>query len=118
MTSYTESNLEPMISYAQNGEDVLIRRLFPDKKDGFYIDVGAYHPTIDSVTKYFYEKGWRGINIEPIESIYHLLEQERPRDINLNVAVSDTAGVATFHEISEFLGWSSLNNVVVLKAQE
>ena len=46
----------PMISFAQNGEDVLIDRVFPDPK-GYYIDVGACHPVRDSVTHYFYSRG-------------------------------------------------------------
>ena len=47
-----------MISYAQNHEDVLLRRAFPDQDAGFYLDVGAAHPVIDSVTKHFYDRGW------------------------------------------------------------
>ena len=31
---------------------------------GFYIDVGACHPVVHSVTKLFYERGWNGINID------------------------------------------------------
>ena len=54
-----------MISYAQNQEDVLLRREFPDCTNGFYIDVGANDPVWDSVTKHFYDRGWHGINIEP-----------------------------------------------------
>ena len=40
-----------MISYAQNFEDVVLNRVFHDVKDGRYIDVGAYDPVIDSVTR-------------------------------------------------------------------
>lgn len=77
------------ISYAQNFEDVLINRVFKHKAKGFYIDVGALHPTIDSVTKAFYDIGWSGINIEPIKEYYELVQEERPRDINLNIALSN-----------------------------
>ena len=76
-----------MISYAQNFEDVILRRVFRDRKDGFYIDVGAWDPLIDSVTKSFYDAGWYGINIEPSECFYNKLLEERPRDINLNLAI-------------------------------
>lgn len=76
-----------MISYAQNFEDVILRRVFRDRKDGFYIDVGAWDPVIDSVTKSLYDDGWYGINIEPNESFYSKLLEERPRDINLNLAI-------------------------------
>ena len=76
------------ISYAQNCEDVLLNRVFRDKVDGFYIDIGALHPTSDSVTKAFYNRGWCGINIEPIQEYYRVFCQDRSRDINLNIAVN------------------------------
>ena len=53
------------VSYAQNFEDVILWRALHDVTPGFYIDIGANSPTIDSVTKAFYERGWRGINVEP-----------------------------------------------------
>jgi FkbM family methyltransferase len=81
--------LKPMITYAQNFEDVMLRRVFDDRNDGFYIDVGAMDPVFDSVTNYFYEQGWSGINIEPNEWFYNKLVAQRPRDINLNVAVGE-----------------------------
>lgn len=76
-----------MISYAQNLEDVALNRVFQNRKDGFYIDIGAHHPTDLSVTKYFYDLGWRGINIEPIPESLDLFKQQRPEDINLNIAL-------------------------------
>jgi hypothetical protein len=54
-----------MTSYAQNHEDVLLERCFRNQVEGFYIDVGAWDPVIDSVTQWFYLRGWRGINVEP-----------------------------------------------------
>lgn len=87
------------ISYAQNFEDVLLNRIFKDQKRGFYIDIGAHHPIYDSVTKAFYEKGWTGINIEPVSKFFHLLENDRPNDINLNIAISDQKGELNFHEL-------------------
>ena len=88
------------ISYAQNFEDVMLWRCFGHLKKGFYIDIGADDPTIDSVTKSFYEIGWSGINIEPTESSFKKLEVERPRDKNLKVAVSDHSGAMDFWVIA------------------
>lgn len=62
-----------MISYAQNGEDVILNRLFPPEYKGFYVDAGAAHPDVHSVTRHFYERGWRGINIEPLQNFYDLV---------------------------------------------
>lgn len=91
-------NTKPLISYAQNREDLILLAFFPDVDEGFYVDVGANHPTNDSVTKLFYDRGWHGINIEPIESLHRLLEEERPRDINLAIGISDSGGHAAFTE--------------------
>src|SRR3954447_19461381 len=50
-----------MFSYAQNAEDVVLRRTFSGVEDGFYVDVGASSPVEDSVTLHFYERGWNGV---------------------------------------------------------
>jgi FkbM family methyltransferase len=97
-----------MISYAQNFEDVLLNRLFPENHKGFYIDVGACHPTAGSVTAHFYLNGWSGINVEPSYSYLHF-RRERPRDVNLQLALSNRAGSAEFHEFPNMLGVSSFN---------
>lgn len=88
--------MEKMISYAQNAEDVLLTRVFADVCCGFYVDVGAWHPIDESVTKAFYDRGWSGINIEPQVAKCQLFEVHRPRDLNLNVAVSDYNGHIKF----------------------
>ncbi|WP_195210350.1 FkbM family methyltransferase [Actinomarinicola tropica] len=85
-----------MISYAQNGEDVVLARLFTGD-DGFWIDVGAGHPVHDSVTQHFSERGWRGLNVEPLAEWHELLVEQRPDDINERVALSDRAGTAVLH---------------------
>jgi FkbM family methyltransferase len=86
------------ISYAQNQEDVLLRRALKQIKQGFYVDVGAQDPVLGSVTKTFYDMGWRGINIEPTQEYYQKLVADRPEDINLNIAVSATTGELTLYE--------------------
>ena len=90
-----------MISYAQNREDVLLSRCFPDLKNGFYVDVGAAEPETDSVTKHFYELGWWGINLEPVARFHAMLQDARPRDVNLNMAAGATSGEITFYEIAD-----------------
>lgn len=86
------------ISYAQNFEDVVLHRVFRHQKTGFYIDVGAFDPTIDSVTRHFYDHGWSGINIEPVAKFHAAFVRDRPRDINLCLAVGDRDGTIKFHE--------------------
>lgn len=88
----SESIPMPFLSYAQNAEDVVLARGFAGLNDGFYVDVGAGHPVYDSVTKRFYDQGWSGINVEPLPDECELLRRERPRDINLEMALSDEPG--------------------------
>lgn len=87
-----------MITYAQNREDVVLARAFAGRHKGFYIDVGAEDPMAFSVTKHFYDLGWRGINIEPTPSSFAALERERPHDVNLRVGLADFEGTATLFE--------------------
>lgn len=86
------------ITYAQNKEDVILDAFFSDIKNGFYVDVGANHPIEDSVTKHFYNNGWSGINIEPIQALYEQLIEDRPRDIVLNVGVADKKGTLNLRQ--------------------
>ena len=97
----------PMISYSQNGEDVLLNRLFPADYRGFYVDVGASHPVAHSVTKHFHDRGWRGVNVEPSPRTYALYAPERPDDINLNCGISDSETTLRFHESVDSLGMST-----------
>lgn len=90
-----------MLTYAQNFEDVMLARLFQAQSVGFYVDIGAWHPTELSVTRHFYDLGWSGINIEPIRKQNELFAAERPRDLNLCVAVTDRKGSLRFHECAD-----------------
>src|SRR6516164_8178504 len=91
-----------MISYAQNFEDVMLARLFKSRvAPGFYIDVGAMDPLEGSVTRYFYDLGWCGINIEPDRRFYDKLVVERTRDINLNIALGESDETRMFYLFQE-----------------
>lgn len=89
--------LTPMVSYAQNAEDVVLRRVFAELQEGFYVDVGACVPVEDSVTCYFYELGWSGVNIEPDPRYYGELSATRTRDVNLNAAAGVGDGPVAFY---------------------
>ena len=89
------------ISHAQNCEDIVLDRLFKTKKEGRYLDVGAGDPDFESVTKLFYERGWRGINVEPNPTLYERLKTARPGDLNLQVALSDKPGRANLYSVTQ-----------------
>lgn len=78
---------------------------------GFYIDVGAWSPVIDSVTFAFSERGWSGINVEPNPEFHSQLQTMRPRDINLRVALSDFAGSMPMNFLDSS-GLSTLDDVI------
>jgi FkbM family methyltransferase len=96
-----------LVSYAQNYEDVMLWRALKNVKHGFYIDVGAAWPEQDSVTKLFFDAGWSGMNIEPNPDFITHYARLRPRDINLQVALSDASGTQTMGFIGQ-TGLSSL----------
>lgn len=87
--------------YSQEGEDMILRRIFEGKRDGFYVDVGAHHPRRFSNTYYFYKEGWRGINIEPNPDALKAFNLERPKDINLQLGVSDVASILEYYYFDE-----------------
>jgi FkbM family methyltransferase len=88
-------------SYSQEGEDMILRRIFSNKPRGFFVDVGAHHPRRFSNTYFFYQQGWSGINIEPNPSAFRAFLSARGRDINLQVGVSDSPGVLTYFHFNE-----------------
>ena len=101
-----KSSLMGIVSYAQNFEDVMLWRALQEVENGFYIDIGANHPVADSVTKAFYEQGWQGINVEPELELFELLQADRPRDTNLNMAISAKVSSVDFY-VSAIRGWST-----------
>jgi FkbM family methyltransferase len=96
------------VSYAQNFEDVMLWRALQHVEGGFYIDVGAYAPNKDSVTRAFYDRGWHGINIEPVPERAQSFIDHRPRDINLRLAISEQPGQMELHLVTG-TGLSSLD---------
>lgn len=81
------------LSYAQNFEDVMLWRALGHVPDGVYVDVGAQHPRIDSVSRAFYERGWRGVHVEPVPAFAQLLREDRPDETVLQVALGEREGV-------------------------
>jgi len=66
---------------------VFLEEYFKDKKKGFYIDVGCFHPIRLSNTMFLHLKGWKGMNIDLSKKSIDLFKIARPKDINLNFGV-------------------------------
>ena len=88
-------------SYSQEGEDMILRRLFESQERGFYVDVGAHHPMRFSNTYFFYKKGWKGINIDAMPGSMKLFQKFRPKDINIEKPVSDKKQILTYYAFNE-----------------
>jgi FkbM family methyltransferase len=89
-------------SYARAGDDCLLNRMFRKKKGkGFYVDVGAYHPTDGSNTYFFYKRGWRGITIEPNRRNRFLFKICRPKDTHITCGVSNQEGEYDYYMFSK-----------------
>lgn len=81
--------------YSQFAEDISITRLFKKNHQGFFVDVGCFHPKKYNNTWKLYTRGWRGINVD-VDSIkidgFNIIRRE---DTNITCAVSDQEGEIT-----------------------
>lgn len=93
------SSNETFVSFAQNFEDVMLWRAFKSNPPSTYVDIGANHPTRDSVSYAFYLRGWRGITVEPLNSFGNHHLAVRPKDRFLRAAVSCSAEAMDLLEI-------------------
>ena len=84
-------------SYSQEGEDMILRRVFEGQTAGFYVDVGAHHPKHLSNTYAFYRQGWRGLNIDAMPGSMRVFRQLRPRDISVECAIAADKRTVVFY---------------------
>lgn len=105
-----------LISYAQNFEDVILWRALKHVDRGFYIDIGAQDPVIDSVSLVFYENGWRGVHVEPLDAYAEKLRRARPDERVIQTAIGTSARSIPFSEFTE-TGLSTGNPGVAMMHQ-
>ena len=79
----------PKKTYSLFGEDLKVKKIFQNKKKGFYVDVGCYHPIHRNNTFLLHKKGWQGLNIDIHKFSIDLFNYLRPQDLNFNLAVSN-----------------------------
>ena len=103
-------NKKPNHHYAEFAEDIMVSRIFKNLKNGFYLDIGAYHPYKGSLTYNLYKSGWNGMNFDISLSSIDLFNIARPRDININCAISDFNGETYYYENSAINQQNSLIN--------
>ena len=94
------------------GEDLEITKIFKNKKNGFYVDAGCYHPTHLNNTFLLFKKGWSGINIDISQFSIDLFKYLRPEDININSAVSNNDGEKIFYYQKKLSQLSTTNKKI------
>lgn len=93
---------QPFVSYAQNREDVVLWRALQTVPAGRYVEVGANDPRHDSVTRAFYDRGWSGVTIEPVPAFAAAHRAERPRDTQVEAAItSGGSDTVTLHVVGD-----------------
>jgi FkbM family methyltransferase len=105
------------LSYSQNLEDYHLSLAFAGQATGTYIDIGAGHPVADNVSFWFYERGWRGIVVEPQSELAALYGRLRPRDIAVRGLVGRENGESDFHMVDRLHGLSTTREDVARKSR-
>lgn len=100
------------VSNAQNAEDVVLWRALRHLPKGRYVEVGANHPSTSSITRAFYDRGWTGIEVEPVSEFVEAFRDERPDDVVVQAAVTDAdVSSVTLHVIAG-TGLSTLDETI------
>lgn len=100
------------------GEDLILIDIFKNFSNGFYVDVGSYHPLHLSNTYLLYRKGWRGINIDLSEYSIELFNHIRNDDLNINTAVTNFDGRISFFYQKELSQITSVKKNTALKRMQ
>lgn len=64
---------------AQYGEDKLLWEMFNQRREGFFIEVGAWNGISLSNTYFLEQMGWTGILVEPLRELFEDCVRNRPR---------------------------------------
>ena len=96
-------------SYGASGEDVLINKIFKNKNDGYFVDVGALHPINGSLTYSLSKRGWAGLNIDLLKENLILFYLFRKKDKNINLAISKNKGVINAYIFERGSGVNTTN---------
>jgi len=83
--------------YSQFGQDkYLDMKIFKEKQNGFFLDIGAYDGVLFSNTCFFEKnRGWSGICVEPDPETFEKLKSSRRCDLE-NIAISSKTGELEF----------------------
>lgn len=91
------------VGYSQEGEDLVLSRIFDGMLNGYCVDIGAHHPVRFSNTYLLYKRGWRAINVDAAPAAMKEFRQLRPDDINIDALVSSSNVVVPFYMFDELV---------------
>ena len=86
---WKHKNFFPKKQYSCFGEDLFVTDYFKNQDNGFYVDVGSYHPFFWNNTYLLYKKKWNGINIDANPLSIELFKFARHDDHNFNLAITN-----------------------------
>ena len=100
--------------YSQFGEDKILNELIPKNfTNGFYVDVGCFHPKKYSNTYMLFKRGWKGINIDMEKDKIATFNLARPNDYNFLGAISNKIEKVKIYRNQKFGVSSTINKNVI-----
>jgi FkbM family methyltransferase len=106
MLSGLSDVFEPAV-FRQEDEEAVVAAYFAGRGGGYFIEVGAYHPTILSQSKLLERRGWTGLMIEPLADQAKILREQRSSKV-MQVACGSPAQHGTTIRIGRLGGLSTL----------
>ena len=102
--------------YSQFGEDKVLKELIPANfNNGFYVDVGCFHPKKYSNTYMLFKRGWKGINIDMEKNKIETFDLARPYDYNFLGAISNKVEKVKIYRNQKFGVSSTINENFIKK---
>ena len=106
-------------SFSQVGEDLIVHYLLQQIgiQRPSYLDIGTNFPVAGNNTYFFYNRGFRGVCIEPDPALFAMIRKSRPRDtvLHAGVAVSPQKE-ATLHVFPHpYTGWNTFSETEALR---
>ena len=100
-------------NYSQFDEDLFIANFFSNKKNGKFVDLGAFHPIRYNNTHLLYKKGWSGTNIDLNPVAIDMFNIARNKDINICALMSEKSDVekTVYYEHN----FSAVNSLILTK---
>ena len=92
-----------MTSFSQLGQDLEVLKFYNNKREGFFIEIGA-SDGIELSNTYLLEKmyNWKGICVEPIPESFNLLCKNRLNSLCCNKAVYSESNTEVIFDIANY----------------